>query len=164
VALNSPVYIYHLDTMTDKNLVSEWGGGGNAAQIRLLEDFDTIFTGRKNNFLNDMNNALSFDCLLNVLDGVVVAEGSLTIITTNHLDSIDPALVRPGRVDTKIEFKALDTIGKLHIGRTILPDMSDEELNAFFSETLPNHAVGAVIQETCIKEALRQYWASQDRK
>lgn len=34
--------------------------------------------------------------LLNAIDGIASAEGRLLFCTTNHLESIDPALVRPG--------------------------------------------------------------------
>lgn len=40
--------------------------------------------------------------LLNVLDGVGSHEGRIVIMTTNHADRLDGALVRPGRVDMKI--------------------------------------------------------------
>ncbi|KAJ5511299.1 hypothetical protein LT330_009619 [Penicillium expansum] len=42
--------------------------------------------------------------LLNVIDGVAASEGRILIMTTNHVDKLDPALLRPGRVDMKISF------------------------------------------------------------
>ncbi len=41
--------------------------------------------------------------LLNALDGVSSREGRVLFLTTNHPEQLDPALVRPGRVDRKIE-------------------------------------------------------------
>jgi hypothetical protein len=158
-ALDIPIRIFHLDTMTDKDFVSSWRAYTSTAVIHLLEDFDTVFDGRENRFRNDMNNALSFECFLNVLDGVEVSDGIITIVTTNHPDGIDDALLRPGRLDTEVEFGPLDMDGKLHIGNVILPHMSATELTEFFNKELPADETGAVIQEACIKEALRQYWA-----
>jgi chaperone BCS1 len=40
--------------------------------------------------------------ILNVLDGVGSQEGRIVIMTTNKPELLDPALVRPGRVDRKI--------------------------------------------------------------
>lgn len=40
--------------------------------------------------------------ILNVLDGVVDTPGRLVIMTTNHPEMLDPALIRPGRIDKKI--------------------------------------------------------------
>ncbi|CAN0389181.1 unnamed protein product, partial [Ectocarpus sp. 13 AM-2016] len=40
--------------------------------------------------------------LLNVLDGVVDTPGRIVIMTTNHPESLDAALIRPGRIDKKI--------------------------------------------------------------
>jgi SpoVK/Ycf46/Vps4 family AAA+-type ATPase len=45
---------------------------------------------------------LSLSGLLNVLDGVVDTPGRIVIMTTNHPEMLDPALIRPGRVDKKL--------------------------------------------------------------
>jgi chaperone BCS1 len=42
--------------------------------------------------------------LLNALDGVASSEERVLFMTTNFLDRLDPALVRPGRVDVKQYF------------------------------------------------------------
>lgn len=41
--------------------------------------------------------------LLNALDGVAAQEGRIVFLTTNHLDRLDKALMRPGRVDLLVE-------------------------------------------------------------
>ena len=48
---------------------------------------------------------LKLSDLLEAFDGVLEMNGRMLIITTNHLEKLDPALVRPGRVDTSLEFK-----------------------------------------------------------
>jgi chaperone BCS1 len=48
-------------------------------------------------FGNDANEGLS--AVLNALDGIATPQGLIVIMTTNHLEKIDPALIRPGRVD-----------------------------------------------------------------
>lgn len=45
--------------------------------------------------------------LLNVLDGVLEISGSIIIMTTNHPEKLDPALIRAGRVDMQIETRAM---------------------------------------------------------
>jgi len=40
--------------------------------------------------------------ILNVLDGVVDTPSRMLIITTNHPEMLDPALIRPGRIDKKL--------------------------------------------------------------
>ena len=49
----------------------------------------------------------SFDlsCFLNVLDGIIELHGVMIIMTTNHPEKLDEALIRPGRIDFKYEFK-----------------------------------------------------------
>lgn len=37
-----------------------------------------------------------------MLDGVVDTPGRIVVMTTNHVDVLDPALIRPGRIDKKI--------------------------------------------------------------
>ncbi|KAI6157900.1 hypothetical protein BKA82DRAFT_258241 [Pisolithus tinctorius] len=60
--------------------------------------------GRHKDNLSDVNT-LSLSGLLNALDGVAAAEGRILFATTNHLERLDPALSRPGRMDVWIEFK-----------------------------------------------------------
>ncbi|KAJ5233086.1 hypothetical protein N7468_006042 [Penicillium chermesinum] len=42
--------------------------------------------------------------LLNVIDGVAASEGRILVMTSNHPEKLDAALVRPGRVDMTIAF------------------------------------------------------------
>lgn len=42
---------------------------------------------------------MTFSGLLNALDGVASSEERIIFMTTNHYDKLDPALIRPGRVD-----------------------------------------------------------------
>ncbi|KAK0457019.1 uncharacterized protein EV420DRAFT_1550967 [Desarmillaria tabescens] len=64
-------------------------------------------TGRRRHQRDQLSdvNTLSLSGLLNALDGVAAAEGRLLFATTNHLERLDPALSRPGRMDVWIEFK-----------------------------------------------------------
>ncbi|WPG98354.1 Hypothetical protein R9X50_00114300 [Acrodontium crateriforme] len=48
---------------------------------------------------------ISLSGLLNAIDGVATHEGRVLIMTTNHPEKLDAALIRPGRVDRKVEFK-----------------------------------------------------------
>ncbi|KAG8214091.1 hypothetical protein J3R82DRAFT_10849 [Butyriboletus roseoflavus] len=59
---------------------------------------------RHKDHISDVNT-LSLSGLLNALDGVAAAEGRILFATTNHLERLDPALSRPGRMDVWIEFK-----------------------------------------------------------
>jgi chaperone BCS1 len=42
---------------------------------------------------------VTFSGFLNALDGVASGEERIIFLTTNHIDRLDPALIRPGRVD-----------------------------------------------------------------
>ncbi|XP_062906045.1 mitochondrial chaperone BCS1 isoform X2 [Mobula hypostoma] len=73
--------------------------------IILLEDVDAAFVSRdlakENPTVYQGMGRLTFSGLLNALDGVASTEARLVFMTTNHLDRLDPALIRPGRVDCK---------------------------------------------------------------
>ena len=48
---------------------------------------------------------VSLSHLLNLIDGLIEMPGRRIIMTTNYKDRIDPALIRPGRIDLSIEMK-----------------------------------------------------------
>ena len=51
------------------------------------------------------DSRITLSGLLNALDGVSAQEGRLLFATTNRYHSLDPALIRPGRMDVHIEFR-----------------------------------------------------------
>ncbi|KAJ6449374.1 P-loop containing nucleoside triphosphate hydrolase protein [Mycena sanguinolenta] len=55
-------------------------------------------------------SAVTLSGLLNVLDSVSSEEGRLTFATTNHIENLDSALIRAGRMDVKIQYKFADSI------------------------------------------------------
>ena len=72
----------------------------------LLEDTDGALVSRDSSSAllrsaHGGQSALTLTGLLNALDGVVASEARLTFLTTNYPDRLDPALIRPGRVDIK---------------------------------------------------------------
>ncbi|ERS98010.1 hypothetical protein HMPREF1624_06183 [Sporothrix schenckii ATCC 58251] len=56
----------------------------------------------------DKAGRLSLSGLLNILDGVASQEGRILIMTTNHVERLDKALIRPGRVDMLVKFDRAD--------------------------------------------------------
>ena len=48
--------------------------------------------------------------ILNVLDGVPERHGHILVLDTNHLNTLDPALIRPGRVDRILSWKRLSSV------------------------------------------------------
>lgn len=55
--------------------------------------------------INELKNSINLSYLLQKLDGVESANNRIIIATTNHPEFIDPALLRPGRFDIKLNLK-----------------------------------------------------------
>lgn len=72
--------------------------------IALLEDADAAFANRTQTGEDGYRGAnVTFSGLLNALDGAASGEDRIILLTTNHPDRLDEALLRPGRVDMKVE-------------------------------------------------------------
>jgi mitochondrial chaperone BCS1 len=67
--------------------------------IMLIEDIDGVFQQRKK---EDDKDTVTFSGLLNAIDGIMAGEGRILFLTTNHLDKLDAALIRPGRCDVHV--------------------------------------------------------------
>jgi chaperone BCS1 len=120
--LGLDIYVVSLSSkgMSDNTLTTLMGHVPSRC-ILLLEDLDAAFTRSvsrdslstgvptsssstpNNNDTND-GSTLSLSGLLNSLDGVAAAEGRLLFATTNHIERLDPALSRPGRMDVWVNF------------------------------------------------------------
>lgn len=94
-------------------MINSIGGSGN--KILLFEDIDSAFADKekvkfeeKSDKSNSIAQAthisdrkyLTYAGLLNALDGVLSSHhGVITIMTTNYIDKLGDALIRPGRID-----------------------------------------------------------------
>lgn len=90
-------------------------------QLLVLEDVDTQSSVihkrnfwnynnaiKKNENINSNNdenndNNFSLSTFLNCLDGHILSDGIIIIMTTNHINYLDPACIRPGRMDLHVE-------------------------------------------------------------
>jgi chaperone BCS1 len=81
----------------------------------LLEDVDAAGVPTAVRSDEDASNsgAISLSGLLNGVDGVTGSNGRVLVMTTNHRDRLDPAFIRPGRVDFEFEF-TLATNQQIH--------------------------------------------------
>ena len=66
---------------------------------------------------DDKKKGISLSSLLNIIDGVASHEGRVLVMTTNHPEKLDDALIRPGRIDMKVAFTMAshDQIRKLFV-------------------------------------------------
>ena len=98
--------------------------------ILVLEDIDSFFVQRESKC------NISFSCLLNVLDGVTnVDKNLITILTANYPETLDSALLRPGRIDllVKFEYPEKDEIFAAFKAYTELPeDTVTKEFTKFY--------------------------------
>jgi len=70
--------------------------------ILVLEDIDSLFLNRESTREN--KSSVTFSGILNTLDGLARNEGLITFMTTNYVKRLDKALIRPGRIDYKLNF------------------------------------------------------------
>ncbi|OSD01560.1 hypothetical protein PYCCODRAFT_485041 [Trametes coccinea BRFM310] len=68
----------------------------------LIEDIDAAFNKRVQTSADGYQSSVTFSGFLNALDGVASGEERIIFMTTNHPERLDPALIRPGRVDLAV--------------------------------------------------------------
>jgi len=199
--MNMPIYVYNLAEMSNHELMKVWSEMQmNVPCIALIEDIDNVFHGRENiarknspmglfvgpskkdeddgngeRRSSSMMMPLTFDCLLNCLDGVERSDGIFTIITTNDITKIDPALgqprklpdgctefisTRPGRVDKAVELGYMETADKKKMAKRILGDYETQYLETIaFVDRFPDLSeTPAQFQERCAQIALKCFW------
>jgi len=170
--LDLPIWVYDLSSMSNEELVIQWRGMLNSVPcVALIEDLDVTFDGRKNiSGSSVMRDKLTFDCLLNCLDGVERSDGVFTILTTNVINKLDPSLgmpqenmstisTRPGRIDRVIELKPMDGECRLRFAKKILKEYPSE-IEVLVSLGMGD--TGAQFQDRCARKALGLYWRKVD--
>jgi chaperone BCS1 len=88
--------------------------------ILVLEDVDCLFQQRQS------DNNLTFSGFLNIIDGISVTDGLIIFMTTNHIQQLDPALKRPGRIDYAYRFETMKKKEILKMLRRFFPRQEED--------------------------------------
>lgn len=93
--------------------------------------------------------------LINQLDGFDPRGNIKVLMATNRPDTLDPALVRPGRLDRKVEFALPDLEGRTHIFKIHVKQMSVERNIRYelLARLCPN-STGAEVRSVCTEAGM----------
>jgi len=72
------------------------------------------------NSLSQTDDSISLSYFLNLLDGTLTVNECVFIITTNHINKLDKAIYRPGRIDVVINFKLCDHYQIINIYKNLI--------------------------------------------
>jgi len=127
-----------------------------APAIIFIDELDAIGTKRFDSEISgDREVQRTMLELLNQLDGFTSHENIKVIAATNRIDILDPALLRSGRIDRKIEFplpneEARARILQIHARKMeVSPDVNFEEL----SRSTPDFN-GAQLKAVCVEAGM----------
>lgn len=126
---NMPLYYLSLNSIdSDTALISTLNKMPERS-ILVIEDVDCANSESRSVSESNNKSGVSTSGLLNALDGILAPQGRLLIMTTNHYEKLDPALVRPGRADTRITLAPLsDDLAKTMISK-IAPNLDVSEVD-----------------------------------
>ena len=99
-----------------------------------------------------IEDELTLECVLNVLDGIIELHNAMIIFTTNHLEQIDPAFTRSGRVDFHVEFTlaTVSTIKEM-LQKIRKIDVTNSKYKKYFDK-MKDYAISpADVQNICFK-------------
>uniref|UniRef100_A0A0K0DBN1 AAA domain-containing protein n=1 Tax=Angiostrongylus cantonensis TaxID=6313 RepID=A0A0K0DBN1_ANGCA len=128
----------------------------NAPSIVFIDEIDAVGTKRyDSNSGGEREIQRTMLELLNQLDGFDSRGDVKVLMATNRIESLDPALIRPGRIDRKIEFPLPDEktkrrIFQIHTSRMTLSD--DVNLEEFI--LAKDELSGADIKAMCTEAGL----------
>lgn len=111
--------------------------------ILILEDIDALFVERKAK--DSSKSMVSFSGILNILDGIGRKHKLITFMTTNYIDRLDPALIRPGRIDYVMHFDYVTKSQIKKMFRKFFPD--NENIESFIKEIRGIKTTTATLQK-----------------
>ncbi|MBL7495218.1 proteasome ATPase [Frankia sp. CNm7] len=116
--------------------------------IVFFDEMDSIFRTRGSGVSSDVENTI-VPQLLAEIDGVELLENVIVIGASNREDMIDPAILRPGRLDVKIKVERPDAEAAKDIfAKYVLSDLPLHPDDVAENGGSPEATVGAMIQRT----------------
>ena len=130
----------------------------NTPALVILEDIDRAFPteGKRTR-----ERSVSFQTLLNCLDGVATKDGVITVATANTPECLDPAIVkRPGRFDRVVRFRNPDANLRRQYYLRLSPSLTGDEFEMAIEKT--NGFSFAHLRETYIMGAQSAFEQARD--
>lgn len=137
--IQSSIYVLRLSNsnLNDQSLVRLLNRSG----VFIIEDVDSIFQS-DNDDKREMSCNVTFSGLLNAIDGVDGSTGRILFMTTNHKDKLDPALIRPGRIDRQF----------------YIPDANEETIASMFGRFFgASRAVSQTFAQQLIQDTSHKF-------
>jgi mitochondrial chaperone BCS1 len=156
------IYAMNLTQFNDQTLARAMNDVGQNSVI-LLEDIDCMKTGkarsRPDQWSEDKSTpknpgekedpaarfGVTLSGLLNVLDGFSAPENVLFFMTSNQIEALDPALLRPGRVDYRLYLGKATSQQKVELYRRFFPHATEFDAQ-WFAESHPETETMAEFQ------------------
>ncbi|HLK54083.1 MAG TPA: AAA family ATPase [Candidatus Angelobacter sp.] len=117
VPRNSVLLFEDIDCMNGSQSRAETGSGGGQNSTTMVRPKENMST----------QNGITLSGLLNVLDGFHAPAGVLFVMTTNHVEKLDQALLRPGRIDYKLYLGKASDQQKIELYCRFFPNASEKE-------------------------------------
>lgn len=127
--LDMPIFSFNLASLASDELEEAWRNMMTYTPcIALIEDLHAVFRERE----NITQGTLTFDTLLNVIQGIERNDGIALVVTTNDLSTLAVELgkplagsfesTRPGRIEHFVYMGPLDQAGRMKLAMRILMD------------------------------------------
>lgn len=136
------IYVVNLTELNDRTLKKAMNSVPENSII-LFEDIDCMKAGNRRSesaptraqvtAMDTTQNApsdrggVTLSGLLNVLDGLHAPENVIFVMTTNDVEALDPALLRPGRIDYRLYLGAAAESQKVELYRKFFPEATEIE-------------------------------------
>jgi len=140
------MYVVNLTEFNDRTLKAAMNDVQEDSVI-LFEDIDCMRAGNRRAESNEPHgnkqtpgeadknsapiNGVTLSGLLNVLDGVHAPENVVYVMTTNKVESLDPALLRPGRIDYRLYLGEAAESQRIELYRRFFPEATEAEAREF---------------------------------
>lgn len=172
--LNKDIYFLDLGKIkTNEELklcVDHVGSTSQKGGVIIFEDIDCMTNVVKKRTDDTVVNGegLTLSFMLNILDGTMSPEDVIFIMTTNHPEVLDPALIRPGRMDLSIELKkcSREQVAAIYhdLYKSHLPqDILDRFQETFITSEVIMHLFHNVFNKEITQEELLKKFLIKER-
>ena len=148
--LKMPIYLISLNELSDATLMNAVTSVTQESLV-VLEDIDCMGQMKKRKKSQHSNKqdspatpdddgenetpwGVTLSGVLNILDGFKSPHGVIFVMTTNHAEKLDPALMRPGRVDYKLEFREAKIEQKIKLYNRFYNDHTEQQAIDFIMQ------------------------------